>query len=137
MADPFFYGDQLTISVPVASGTVTKNITVTVSGTAFAEPVITYTAPGTSGLTTTAGIVIEYGPTGEKVTWSGTSTTSLGYGSSVSFDYLNQRILENTSEVDIEGVFARWEPETSTFTTTFSGTAQGGTINMTYSPRYF
>jgi len=137
MADPFWYGSQHSVSWTIASGISSLSDTITVSGSVFAEPSITYYAPSGDGQTTTSGIIVEYAPTGEKTTWSGTGATStLAYGDSVTFDYGNHIILEGTDSVDVEGVFSRWEPGATNFTVTFSGTAQGGSLEFVYQPRY-
>lgn len=137
MADPFFYGDPQTVTTSVVSGTSSSNLQITISGSVFAEPTITFASTGSSGSTTTSGIQITYGPTAEQITWSGTNGSSvLSYGSTVSFDYVTQRILQNTVAVDIEGVFARWEPGLTSYTVTFSGRTQGGTLAFSYQPRY-
>lgn len=137
LADPFFYGNQLIIALPVTSGTTSLTISTVISGTAFAEPLVTYSAPAGVGITTTSAITIEYGSTGERLTWSGTGPAALEYGSTVGFDYLNQLITKDTAEVDIDGVFAQWEPGTTSITTTFSGRALGGSLNISYNVRYF
>jgi len=137
MADPFFYALQHQVAWSVGAGATSMQQTVSVSGSIFAEPSIKYDAPAGEGYTTTSGIIVSYGPTGETVTWSGTGdTTTLAYGDSVTFDYINHRILEGTNEVDVEGVFSRWDPVSTTFTVTFSGTAAGGTLTLSYQPRY-
>lgn len=137
-AEPFFRGTQQTATITVPSGTGephTLTTTITISGSVFAEPSIVYNAPGGSGVTTTSGIIIEYGPTSETVTWSG-GNASLAYGNFAKFDYANQVLLEGSSVVDPFGVFSRWEPGSTNFTVTFSGQAQGGTIDFIYRPRY-
>lgn len=137
-AEAFWKGTQQTVSLTVVSGTGephTMNVTTTISGSVFAEPYITYTAPGSTGSTTLSGIIINYQPTGEIVTWSGGAST-LAYGSSVKFDYENQIILQNTTEIVATGVFSRWEPGSTNFTCTFSGQAPGGTLTLVYRPRY-
>lgn len=137
MPDPFYYGNEQTIEITVVSGTSSINETITISGSYAAEPTIKFFADGTTGQTTLSGILIDYGPTGERLTWSGTgATTTLAYGGSVTFDYFNQQILESGIAVDIEGVFVNWEPEETNYTVTFSGTTQGGTLQFSYQPRY-
>ena len=136
--DPFFYGAQQTATTTVTSGSTqprTQTITTTISGTIFAEPVIAYNAPGTTGNTTTSGIILEYEPTGQTTTWSGGGDT-LSYGNFVRFDYENQLILEGSTEIEAGGVFPRWEPGSTSFTMTFSGGVQGGTVDLIYRPRY-
>lgn len=137
-AEAFWRGTQQTISLTVTSGTGephTMSVTTTVSGSVFAEPSITYTAPGSTGNTTLSGIMVNYQATGETVTWSGGAST-LAYGSQVKFDYENQIILQNTTEIVATGVFSRWEPGSTNFVVTFSGQAQGGTLDFVYRPRY-
>lgn len=139
--EPFWKGPQLTVSVTVTSGSSqphTQTVTVTVSGTVFAEPAITYNAPAGVGQTTTSGVRIEYEPTDEFITWSGTvaATPTLAYGNLIKFDFQNQQILEGVTEVDPSGVFARWEPGETNFTVTYSGRAQGGSLDFVYRPRY-
>jgi len=136
LPDPFFYEEQHTVSWTIASGTASTTKTITISGSVFAEPIIKYFAPSGTGQTTTSGIIIQYIPTGEIVTWSGTTTPTLAYGSDVTFDYANHKILEGTEEANVEGVFSRWEPGLTDFKVTFSGTADGGTLDFYYQPRY-
>lgn len=137
LADPFFYGQQQTVSWTIASGTASLADTITISGSVFAEPIFTYSANGSSGFTTCSGIRLTYTSTGEYVTWSGTGGSSrLPYGGIVQFDYPSHSILLNQSEVDIDGVFVRWEPGPDSFSVTFSGTTQGGLLQMAYQPRY-
>ena len=139
-AEPFWKGAQQTVSLAVTSGSatqpITKSVTLTISGSVFAEPSIIYTAPGSTGTTTTSGIQIAYNPTGEKVTWSGNSNTALAYGNFVKFDYSNQLILEGSTEIEATGVYSRWEPGETTFVATFSGSNQGGQLDFIYRPRY-
>lgn len=137
-AEPFWKGTQQTISLTVVSGTGephTQSVTTTISGSVFAEPSITYTAPGSTGTTTLSGIIINYQSTGETITWSG-GASALPYGSAVKFDYENQIILQNTTEIVATGVFSRWEPGSTNFQITYSGQTQGGTLDIVYRPRY-
>ncbi len=137
MNDPFFYGLQQTVSYVIASGTSSILDTITISGSVFAEPSITYVSPAETGYTTTSGISVIYNNTGEIVTWSGTGGhTSMAYNDLIQFDFNNHRIIEGVTETAIEGVFARWEPGPQTYQVTFSGTAQGGTLSFAYQPRY-
>ncbi len=139
-AEPFWKGAQQTVSLTVTSGVatqpITKTVTLTISGNVFAEPAIIYTAPGSTGSSTTSGIKIAYNPTGESITWSGSSNAVLAYGNFVKFDYANQLILEGLTKIEATGVYSRWEPGETTFTATFSGSQQGGTLDFVYRPRY-
>ncbi len=135
---PFWFGPQQSVSLVVASGnntSKTQSFNITISGSVFAEPTITYQAPGSTGQTTTSGIIIQYGPTQETVTWSGGANT-LSYGSLVTFDYSNLLILQDSTQVVAAGAFSRWETNTATVNVTFSGGVQGGNINFSYNPRY-
>jgi hypothetical protein len=133
LPDPFFYGLQQVITIPVVSGTLMETTNITISGSVFAEPQITYTPPTGTGNTTTSGISIYYVSNAERVTWSG---TGLSYGNNLTFDYTDHSVFEGITEVQPQGVFSRWEPEESSFITTYSGTAVGGTLQFAYQPRY-
>lgn len=139
-AEPFWKGPQQTVSLTVTSGSatqpVTQTVTLTISGSVYAEPSIVYTAPGSTGTTTTSGIKIAYNPTGESLTWSGNSNTALAYGNFVKFDYANQLIMEGSTQIEPTGVYSRWEPGETTFICTWSGSQQGGTLDFIYRPRY-
>lgn len=137
--EPFWKGAQQIIDLTVVSGTGTFTYTTTISGSAFAEPYFTYSAPSGSGDTNTTGLSINYGPTGQTVTWSGTGggETSIQYSDVVQFDWGHQIITRNQANEEPSGVFARWEPGETSFTVTFSGTSVGGTLQMAYQPRYF
>lgn len=139
LSDPFYYGTQQSILITVTSGTSSLNETITISGSVFAEPIITFTSDAGSedGYTTTSGILITYGSTSEVITWSGTNgINTLAYEDTVTFDYPTHSIIQNTAEVDVDGVFARWEPGETSYVVTFSGTSQGGTLQFSYQPRY-
>jgi len=136
-AEPFFQAPQHTTNFTVASGTSSGSHTMTISGTVFAEPEIHFNASGSTGQTTLSGLKIDYSPTSEYIMWSGTgATTTLAYGSELEFNYANQLILEDTASIDQKGVFSRWEPGETNFTVTYSGTTQGGTLQVVYRPRY-
>ena len=138
MTDPFFYGPQQVINYTIPAGTVNFSNVITISGSAYAEPAITYNAPAGGGYTTTSGIVVTYNATAEHITWSGTGgVLTLAQGSNVTFDYDSHRILLGITETSIEGVFSRWQPGPQSYTVTFSGTAQGGTLAFAYQPRYY
>ena len=137
-SEPFFKGPQQTVSLTVTSGNTsntTKTFTITISGSVLAEPSITYNAPAGTGTTTTSGVIIEYSPTAETVTWSG-GNNGVAYGSFVKFDYVNQLVLEDSTKIEAAGVFSRWEPGSTNVTATFSGGVQGGTLDFVYRPRY-
>lgn len=136
--EPYWKGAQQTIDLVLVSGTGSFTYSTTISGSAFAEPYFTYSAPAGSGDTTISGISIAYGLTGQSVTWSGTgSTNAVQYSDVIQFDWAHQIITRNQANEEPFGVFARWEPGDTSFTVTFSGTTVGGTLQMAYQPRYF
>lgn len=138
MADPFFYGAQQVVDITITSGVLSQNETITISGSVFAEPNITYYSPVNTGYTTTSGISITYGETAEILTWSGSlGNTTLAYNDTILFDYTSHLISEGTTPVTPKGTFAQWNPGVQTYTVTFSGAAQGGTLRVAYQPRYF
>lgn len=138
-AEPFWRGPEQVVSLTVTSGTSepqTLSATITISGSIYAEPSISYNAPSGTGSTTTSGIQILYQPTGEFTTWSGNSNATLAYGNFVKFDYANQFIYEGATKIAPRGTFPRWEPGETNFTVTFSGSQQGGSLDFVYRPRY-
>jgi len=137
MANPFFYGAQQIVTLPVASGTASMTTNITISGSVFAEPQITYFSPIDTGYTTTSGIVIYYVSTAEQITWSGTlGNTTIAYNDNITFDYADHSVMEGIQEVQPQGVYSRWEPGIEAFTVTFSGMATGGSLQFAYQPRY-
>ncbi|MHA1842396.1 MAG: distal tail protein Dit [Candidatus Heimdallarchaeota archaeon] len=137
-ADPFAYGDPVSATATVTSGTVIQTFSTTISGSYFAEPSIIYTAPSGSGDTTTSGIRILHKQSGEWADWKGAGTEDiyLDYGDSITFDYKNYKVLQGTTQRNYTGTFSRWEPGTNEFEVTFGGNTVGGTIEITYTPRY-
>lgn len=139
ITDPFAKGAQQVVSLTVVSGTTSQTQTITISGTIFARPLITYRAPDGdgSGPTTTSGVTISHQESGTTLTWSGTTDTSpITYSGSVSFDYDALQVLRDTLVQDFSGFFPVWDVDSNTFTVTFSGTAVGGTIDFSYNPNY-
>lgn len=137
-ADPFAYGSTQNVTWTVASGTTTVTDTVTISGSMFAEPTLTFTSAGSGGYTTTSGIRVDHSLSGTYVVWSGTNANpTLAYGDFVTLNYENQTVTTSGVVHDYFGnMLARWEPEDNGFTVTFSGTTQGGTLQLSYQPRY-
>jgi len=137
-ADPFAIGDSQTASWIVPSGVAEFERTITISGTVYAVPTITYAAPGTAGDTTTSGLVIRNVTRGEQVTWSGgVSDTSLDYGGEVSFNYDTKQVQLDSVDKDHTGKFSRFEPGSNRLIVSYSGLATGGSMEFTYTPRYY
>lgn len=137
-ADPFSYGPTVQAQMTVTSGTIVQNYSFTISGSFFAEPIFTYTPPAGTGNTTTSGLRFLHKATGENVTWSGAPGTQyVQYGSTFQFDYRAYKALFGTTQVNQTGVFSRWEPGTaSELEVTYGGNTVGGTLTISYAPRY-
>lgn len=137
-AEPFAKGTSQTVGWAVPSGQAESDRTLTISGTAFAEPTISYTAPGTSGDTTTWGLTIRNVQRGERVSWSGTGADPrIDYGSTVSFNYKTMQVQLDSVDKDHTGKFSRFEPGSNQIIISFSGLAMGGSMKASYTPRYY
>jgi cytoskeletal protein CcmA (bactofilin family) len=133
--DPFAYGNQVTVSGTVISGTVTYSGVITISGNVWAGPVLSITplggSVGNSGITS---FKVTHVPTGETMTVSGT----MSYQSPVSIDYNNFFVTNSGILSDYQGIFSRWVPGNVNFTiAVISGTKQQYQYSFAYSPRYF
>lgn len=138
-SDPFAEGSQLTVTQVVPSGLTTFSGFVMISGTFFVRPTITYNAPAGDGvgLTRISKIALTHMPTGQQVTVSGFgSGTSLVYNNTVSFNFDNFSTLEGSTAKDNSGSFARWSAGDNNYLLTFSGVSVGGTLQLSYNPRY-
>lgn len=135
--DPFSYGTAVSAQMTVASGTLTQTFNVTISGTYGAEPSLAYSAPSGSGNTTTSGIQVQHLATGEYVLWQNDADpTYVQYGTDVTFDYQNYKVLVDTTQKTHSGIFSLIDPGLNSFQITFMGYPVGGTITVTYAPRY-
>ena len=136
-ADPFAYGPTVSAQMTVTSGTIVQTFSFTVSGSYFAEPIFTYTPPTGAGNTTTSGLKFVQKTSAEYVLWSGSGSTNyVQYGSSFQFDYQAYKSLFGTTQVNQAGVFSRWEVGSQQLEVTFMGNTVGGTLTITYAPRY-
>ena len=133
--DPFAYGTTLTVSGTVVSGTTTYSGQVTISGTQFAEPILTIIpGGGSSGDSGIKQMQIYHSPTGEIVTVSGT----YNYLTNMVVDYSNFYVTKDGLQVDYQGIFSRFEPGVVPFTiTVVSGIKQTYNWKLSYQPRYF
>lgn len=136
--NPYAVGDTITQSYPVTSGVFTISGSIFISGTLFGRPSITYTPAGAAaGNTNINSLSYYHGPTGQTVTISGFgSGLGLDYASVVTLDYDTFLGTEATAEIDSSGAFSRWEPGTNSFTVSANGAFPGGTIALSYQPRY-
>lgn len=137
LSNPYAEGTQLSISQPVTSGLLTFSGSVVISGTMFARPTVVYTPPSNTGQTNIKKLVLSHTPTGQSVTISGFGSGSgLNYNSTVTINFDDLIGQEGTTERDTSGGFARWDPGLNQYTITASGRFVGGTVSLTYTPRY-
>jgi len=139
-SDPFSVGQQLTVVTPVTSGIFTFSGYVNISGTFFARPTITYTPPNQTGSTYIRKLTFSHVPTGQTTTISGLGSGALqglSYQNVVTVNLDNFTSLEGTTEIGNIGSFPKYEPGDNNYTITTSGRAfPGGTVTLTYQPRY-
>ena len=136
--NPYAEGTQENATIDVPSGQFTISGTTTISGTFFNRPTITYTPAGAAaGNTLINSLNIYHIQSGQTVTVSGFgSGTGLDYGDIVTVNFETFASLEGTSEIDNSGAFAKWNTGTNDFTVTSNGAFVGGTITISYQPRY-
>lgn len=135
--DPFSTGASQTVTMNVPSGLLSFSGYVNISGTFFVRPTITFTPPAGTGHTNIKKLAISHIPTGQQATVSGFGNgTDLAYGTNVIFNYDNFTTLEGATAKDNSGSFSRWEAGDNNYIVTFSGRSVGGTIALTYQPRY-
>jgi hypothetical protein len=136
--DPFAYGSLLTVSGTTVSGTATLTPIVTISGTVFAEPLLSIYPKGLNfGDSGLRAMNIQYISTGEIVSISG----MMQFNAPFTIDYSNFITTNSGVNVDYSGIFSRWEPGSQSFTiTTVSGTnglKTGYNWVFSYQPRYY
>lgn len=137
---PFALAGLHTTNYTVPSGSTSVVGAITISGTAPARPVMTYYIPDGDGVgrTTTSGITIEHIETGNYVTWSGTySSRPVLYSGTIAFSYDNNSVIVRGTEEDYNGLFDTWSIGANNFSVTYSGLAVGGSLVLSYNPRYY
>lgn len=139
-SDPFAEASQVTATIAVLSGVFTVSGQFTLSGTFYGRPVITYTPPSSTGNTLIRRIDLYHVQTGQTIAVSGFNSGAVGgllYQNPVIFNLDDFTILDGTTEMDNTGAFPKFEPGVNNFTVTASGRRfPGGTITITYNPRY-
>lgn len=137
--NPFAVGPLQTSVTPVPSGLVTFSGSITISGTLFGRPTITYT-PGSpvAGNTRITKLVLTHTQSGQSITVSGFgSGTQLSYANAITINFDNFSTLEGSTAIDNSGAFPKWDPGTNTYTLTATGAAfPGGSVSVAYQPRY-
>lgn len=135
---PFAEGTLQTAVIPITSGRFTVSGIVTISGTLFARPSLTYTPPTATGKTLIRRFDLFHSPTSQTTTVSGFgSGTSLDYASTVIINLDTFAATEAGAAIDTSGSFPKFEPGINNFTFTASGRAfPGGTLAISYQPRY-
>lgn len=138
-SDPFSKTNSQSVVIPVPSGVFTVSGLIVISGTFFNRPVLIFTPAGAgAGNTLVKRLDVYHVPSAQTLTVSGFgSGTGLSYANSVTIDMDNFSVLEGTTTKDFSGSFMRWEPGTNRFTVTSSDKGfPGGTLTVTYNPRY-
>lgn len=134
-ASPFALGTAVSAGFTIPSGTLVQAHTVTISGSAFAEPTLTITTGAGAGDTGTTAMVVTQQTKGESVTVSG--SFSLGQIGTV-FNYENSTVTTSGLLRNYTGQFSRWDVGANTFQVTVSGSNDYGVEgNLSYQPRYF
>ena len=134
--DPFAEGSLLSVTEVVPSGLLTFSGFVNISGTLFARPTIVFNPAGASGNTNINNMVINHIPSGQDITVSGFGAGGLDADQDVTINYDNLSVLQGSTAKDNTGSFARWEPGNNNYTITVSGIHVGGTVTLSYRPRY-
>jgi len=139
-SNPFAEGSQLSVTIPVQSGQTTISGRINISGSYFARPTVTYTPPSNTGNTLIKRVDINHVPTGQTITVSGFNSGATGglqYQNAVTVNYDTFASLDGSTTINNSGAFSRWDPGNNDFTVIASGRAfPGGSITVTYSPRY-
>lgn len=137
LSNPYAEGNQLSVVMPVGSGLITFSGNVLISGTMFVRPTVIYTPPSNTGNTNIKILTLTHTPTGQGVTISGFgSGLGLNYQSSVTINFDDLTGKEAATERDTSGGFARWDPGINQYTITASGRFVGGSVTLSYTPRY-
>lgn len=135
---PYAAGSQESAVIDIPSGIFTISGTTTISGTLFNRPVFVYTPAGQStGNTLIGQLELFIAQTGQTVTVS-------GFGSGLGLDYLNPvtidldtfSALEGSNVIDASGGFQEVEPVTIDFTLTANKVFPGGTLEISYNPKF-
>lgn len=133
-SSPFSKGAALSPTFDIDSGTVEKTVTTTISGSAFAEPLIRLSTEGDAGDPGFSHITITHNTTGESVTFSG----QLSIGLETVFNYEDATVTFSGALHDYIGSFSRWGIGSNEFTVTLSGAnPEGVTGSLEYNPRYY
>jgi hypothetical protein len=133
--DPFAYGTLLTASGTVASGIGNVTGTLTISGSVFAEPLLTINPKGANiGDSGIKAMKFTYTPTAEALTISG----MFNYAAPVIVDFRNFLVTNSGVSSDYLGSFSRFTPGSNSFTITVtSGVNNGFNYGFSYQPRYY
>ena len=135
-SNPFAEGTLATAIQNVPSGFYTFSGGITISGTMFARPIVTFIPPVTTGNTNIQSFVFNHTPSGQEITISGFGTGGLDYDDTIVVNMDTLASLVGGEATNLTGAFPRWEPGTNNYTVTVSGYHVGGTVQITYRPRY-
>lgn len=132
-ATPFSSGTPQNSTFIIPSGTAIQQISTTISGSVFAEPIIRLSTVG-AGDSGWEDVSIFHDTAGETVTFSG----ALDIGVESVVNYEDATVTVSGLLSDYVGSFSRWDVGPNTFTVTLSGVNDYDvTGTLEYSPRYF
>lgn len=138
--DPFATATAaLTVVINVPSGVFIVSGLMTISGSFYNRPTITYTPPNppSAGDTLIKSMTVYHVPTAQSVTVSGLGNgTDLQYNSSVTVNMDTFQTLDGTLALNNSGSFPIWQPGVNAFTVSCDRGFPGGQIAVTYTPRY-
>lgn len=135
-SNPFAEGTLLTALQNVPSGVYTFSGSVSISGTLFSRPTVTFTLVDTTGESNIRSFILSHTPSGQEITVSGFGSGGLDYDNSVVVNMDELSVLVAGEEFDNTGAFPRWEPGTNNYHVTVSGYHVGGSVQIEYRPRY-
>lgn len=137
-SDPFSLGSVLTAVAVVPSGVYTYSGTMSISGTMFNRPTFIFQPLGAdAGNTNITSLVLKHISSGQEITVSGFGTgLGLDYSDNVVINFNDFTILEGGAAINQTGAFSKWDPGSNEFVLTANGTFPGGTITVSYAPRY-
>lgn len=132
--DPFALGSTQTAEFTIPAGVLSKTVSVTISGSVYAEPSITFTTISGAGDSGIRAITVSHANTGYEINISGIFSKNV---SSI-FDFDNHLVTVSGTLKDFIGAFSRMQIGTNTINITVSGNnTYGITGAISYRPRYF
>lgn len=134
-SSPFTTSASQSVGFVIPSGTLSTTVTTTISGSAFAEPTVTYTTLSGAGDSGMTSIRTLHATTGDEVTVSG--TFSLGDVETV-LNYERATVTVSGLLSDYTGSFSRWSPGSNSIQVVLGGANNKDLTGLIqYSPRFY